>query len=581
MEARRQGGFASWWREWEAWALMALVLGVYFSRLTTQPIAGEESRWASAAAEMLRSGDWIVLRQQGQVFPERPPMTSWGMALVGLFRGGVDEVAVRLPSALAVLATTLLVYWYGRHFLSRLAALTAAAAFATGGQVLQLARTGESEAVFTFFLAASLLVWHGGYLRGWPRWQTWLAAYSLAALAALVKGPQAPVYLATATVAYLLLERRFRELFSWSHLTGLAGFAVLIAAWQIPYYLATDWVSVRDTWFGLASDRFYWRQLGEHMVSYPLETFACLLPWSPLCAALLLRPVREAFFRLNPATKFLLVAVAVTYPTVWLATGARGRYYMPLYPCLTLLLGWIVDCSASAEQNAPAWRPWRNFLLSGGVAMLAGAAVLAAAPFVPQAQAFAQSTGWTIALVALAVMGSAVLLLNRRLPPSFGPQWAVLSIAAVVGGIYTGAVVNVQTAQWTNVKTEVESVRSRLPEGVPLVSFGAINHRFAYHFGEHIEQFNWPLAATDIPDSVEYFCFTNTPGDTAERRVENPGRYHRIVPGHLPLDWELVAIASCERRRIENPQELVIVGRIRKPRVAQQTSTALPSLLRR
>ena len=36
----------------------------------------------------------------GQVFPERPPLNSWAMAALGMLRGKVDLVAIRLPSAL-------------------------------------------------------------------------------------------------------------------------------------------------------------------------------------------------------------------------------------------------------------------------------------------------------------------------------------------------------------------------------------------------------------------------------------------------------------------------------------------------
>ena len=54
-----------WWREWEVAALALLVLATYFTRLTAVPVCGEESRWATAAREMIASGDWIVPRQQG------------------------------------------------------------------------------------------------------------------------------------------------------------------------------------------------------------------------------------------------------------------------------------------------------------------------------------------------------------------------------------------------------------------------------------------------------------------------------------------------------------------------------------
>src|SRR5215204_6110491 len=98
------------WSEAAALALIVLAIEIsYTARLGLQPLVGEETRWGSGAREMLRTGDWVVPRQQGQVFPERPPMTMWLMAIGGYLRGDVDPIAVRLPSVIAIVLTSLLV----------------------------------------------------------------------------------------------------------------------------------------------------------------------------------------------------------------------------------------------------------------------------------------------------------------------------------------------------------------------------------------------------------------------------------------------------------------------------------------
>src|SRR3989304_4188384 len=88
------------WFDVGAVALVAVfVATIYGARLGRLPIVGEESRWATGAREMLSTGDWIVPRQQGQVFPERPPMTMWAIAVAGRLRGGVGPLPVRLARA--------------------------------------------------------------------------------------------------------------------------------------------------------------------------------------------------------------------------------------------------------------------------------------------------------------------------------------------------------------------------------------------------------------------------------------------------------------------------------------------------
>ena len=174
------------WREPAFYLLAIIVAVIYFSRIAALPIVGEEARWARGAAQMLETGDWIVLRQQGQVFPERPPLTCWSMALAALAWGDLDPVAIRLPSVIAIVLTSLVIYGYARSFLSSTGALVGGLAYATFGQVLQIGRHGESEALFTLLLGGAILVWHVGYLRSRTQLGTWAAAYSLAALAAFV-----------------------------------------------------------------------------------------------------------------------------------------------------------------------------------------------------------------------------------------------------------------------------------------------------------------------------------------------------------------------------------------------------------
>ena len=54
-------------------ALLLFTGLTYCWTIANVPLRGEESRWACGARWMLASGDWIVPRQQGTVFPERPP----------------------------------------------------------------------------------------------------------------------------------------------------------------------------------------------------------------------------------------------------------------------------------------------------------------------------------------------------------------------------------------------------------------------------------------------------------------------------------------------------------------------------
>lgn len=201
------------------------------------------------------------------------------------------------------------------------------------GEVLQMGRLGETDAVFTFFLAASLLAWHAGFIAFGRHWLPWAAGYGLAALATLTKGPQAPVYFVATVTVWLAMQRRWSDLFCVPHLIGIAGYAIIVGAWLVPFAVQHDWTSVRQILLGDSTFRF--RELTllkflDHAATYPLETIGCTSPWSLALLALLSRGVRRHIWNSSGPAKFLLVALAVTYPTCWLTPGGLSRYYLPL-----------------------------------------------------------------------------------------------------------------------------------------------------------------------------------------------------------------------------------------------------------
>src|SRR5262249_432081 len=143
------------------------------------------------------------------------------------------EWAVRFPSLLATLLTTLMIYGYSRIGLSRHGALAAAVVFATFADMFAMGRQAETEALFILLLSGSLLVWHWGFLRRWPDFATYACGYGLMALAMLTKGIQAPTYFVGSIFAYLVLTGQWRRLFCRGHLLGALAGAAILLAWVI------------------------------------------------------------------------------------------------------------------------------------------------------------------------------------------------------------------------------------------------------------------------------------------------------------------------------------------------------------
>lgn len=553
-----------WCLDWEVAALVLVVLVAYFARPTALPVSGEESRWATVAREMIATGDFVVPRQQGTLFPERPPLGSWAMALVGLVRGNVDLLAIRLPSALATLALVLLIYAYARQWMSRVGSFASAAIYATFGQVLELGRLGESEALFTLFAGGALLVWHAGYLGGRSRAATWTSGYALAALGALVKGPQAPVYFIGACGVYLILRRDWRWLFCAGHALGLSVFAAIVGAWLVPFAISNA-DALADVWTGLAGDRFAAPGLAKHLATYPIETFVCLLPWSPLLTAFLLPGVRKRIWRTRGEMKFLLVALAVTYPSVWLAAGARGRYYMPLYPCLAVLMGLVVEQCVAETATLLDRLFWRRYLRVLALVALGAGAATAVASFWPDGPLgeAAQPKAFLLVWLPVALVAAALLVWASLNEGPLRPQIGILASVGLLAFASVGPMTNARLRGANDLDPAVARLHEQLA-GAELVSLGRVYHRFAYSYGVPIPQVAWPRESDELPAEVTYFCFDRRPGDTPQARATSDGRLSTTTPGTLPFEWEEVARIECDPRHRAVHDRTVIVGRVRR-----------------
>ena len=536
-----------WWLELELLLLVALVVAAYFSRMTMLTVRGEESRRGLIAREMLTTGDWIVPRCQGIPLFSRPPLQNWLIATVAAIRGDVDLVALRLPSDCAILLTVILIYGYGRAFLTRLGALTAGAAYASMGQVLELGRTGETDALFALFVSGSLLAWHFCQTRGASPYKTWCLGYLLTALATLTKGPQAPVYFAGAIAVYLLLTRQWRFALSWAHAAGIGVFALIYSAWQVPFLLRMGLEGAGKMYVNDVGHRFLgadWPLFFEHLAEYPFEILICVLPWSGLLIVWCNRAFRRTQGQARPPALFLATCLAVALPTVWLPPDSRPRYLMCLFPCLALLVGIAADRVARTRSSAD-WRiVWPIFVRCAALAMV-GTAVFVLVISLGDFNTWLKQTPATAILYALAGLVIAALAwwspgaqtaLRRRL--------AVLAIAGFVVMSYDTVVINAFQGTTVDTAGAIAEVKRHLPPGAELVSIEQTHHMFVYLYHEDVPAISFPKTPEEAED-VEYFCFDA----------------HRTKAEDLPFKWEPIGEVNCDRHNLPFVRWRVVVAR--------------------
>jgi hypothetical protein len=281
-----------------------------------------------------------------------------------------------------------------------------------------------------------------------------------------------------------------------------------------------------------------------------------LLPWSLPLLYLTNRRFWRSLSDVRPWILFSLLAIGICFPSVWLASGAKGRYFMPLFPCFAVLTGVVVErCWRLNPAEAPR-RAWNQFLAAIAVLAVTAGLCIVAAPWIPFGRlAHVAQPPLTAALFGLSALAAAWCLLAAR--REGGERLAVASLTALallLACTSVGVATNIRAAQSEDTEGAVARLKQQLPPGARLVSLGQVSHVFAYHYGGLIPSAPWPTYTQPLVPGVEYFCFNQLHDESFE----------------FPFAWEPVAVISLDRVHKAVPERTVVVGRrLERPQLAE------------
>jgi 4-amino-4-deoxy-L-arabinose transferase-like glycosyltransferase len=377
-------------RVWPAILILCALWGcVYGPGLFHPPLFDDaDASHAEAGREMLLRGDWVTLHQNGIRYLEKAPLPYWGMAAAfEVF--GVAAWTARLTLHLSVLALALLLYQFGRRF------LTPEAGFWAG--VVFLSSIGPY--LFTRILIPDVTVglWIGlglyFFLDGWQSEKpSLLSCWGLAAtigLNVLTKGLIGVVFPCAIIFVFLLLARDLRHLLKLRLFSSTIVFLLVAAPWHILAALRNPPAGAAKgfLWFYFVNEQIL-RYLGKrYPVDYgtvPIVLFYGLLllwflPWSAFfpqaLAQVRLRLPRIAGVRGSTDAVLLLLFCWAAVILLFFSFSTRQEYYLaPALPALALLLGYWLGRESEAQIGSPIARAGR---LSATVLLLLGLLIAA------------------------------------------------------------------------------------------------------------------------------------------------------------------------------------------------------------
>lgn len=309
------------------------------------PWPADEPRFALIAKDMVESGDWLIPRVGGVLYPDKPPLFFWFVAAVYAITGSLS-IAFLTPTFIAGLAVLWLVHDLARRLWDRQAALwTAAALLATVQFPLQM-KSGQIDGFLCLWTTLGLYGLCRHLLLG-PDWRWYGIAGFASGLGVITKGVGFLPFLLV--VPWLAAQRARWPLPVISGggrwLLAPAAFAAAVALWLVPMLLATsgsaDLLQYRNDILFRQTVTRYSDAWGHIKPFWYLFTNA--VPWLWLPLTLLLPWLVPAWSRdlkqRSVATLLLGAWILLVLLFFSLSDGKRGVYIFPAAPALALLAG--------------------------------------------------------------------------------------------------------------------------------------------------------------------------------------------------------------------------------------------------
>ena len=309
---------------------------IFFWGLGSIPLLSfNEARRAVPIREMITSGDWLVPTLDGQLYITKPPLFYWLAALPALLFNSTSEWIVRLPSAIAALATAWLLALSMRRHFGREAALFTVLVLITSAGYTMFARRSEIEMLLTACCFGSVLAaFEFMFSNADRRWLN--AAFVFLALALLAKGPVALLFYVPVLLVFWLLYREPKALVCLMHWRGWL-LALLIA---LPWYLLVSQHLGWDIWHRVIATDIAGKVSDarpDPFYQYPVWLLGDFLPWIVLALATLRASLPK--WQAAPKRAYFVIAALLPLLIFSLIASKHAKYLLPAYPAWAAVLG--------------------------------------------------------------------------------------------------------------------------------------------------------------------------------------------------------------------------------------------------
>ena len=386
----------------------------------------DEARFARTSVEMLRGGDLVVPRFEGEARLHKPPLVHWIQAAV-FHLAGTGELAARAHSIVASVGSLLLVGFIARRRFGEEAGAWAAAILGTMPLFLVAGRLGTTDALLAVHVLAvvalDLAAPRGGTTRT-------LAVGGLLGLGFMVKGPVGTLLpllllLAGRTAAGLEVLPTLTGLFR-----GLAAWCAVVLPWSLALVRRVGVDAAVAVVRGEALERYFGGTVHIEPAWYYLPVAAvAVFPWTGPLVVGLGRVIAERRDESSRTAVWCAAGLVAGLAFFSLGKGKLPTYLLPLLPFAALVVTWELGRELAAPERRTAGPALVAGTL-GATAALLGAAALRWLDGPPRTAAWIGAVA--LALGALAAGHGTVLRRPRQVYAAAAAASATFLFTCVV-----------------------------------------------------------------------------------------------------------------------------------------------------
>ncbi|MDO8432950.1 MAG: glycosyltransferase family 39 protein [Candidatus Binatus sp.] len=336
-----------------------LIVGValYLVNLGGYPLYTKgEPREAVTVFNIVHGGGVILPQRAGIEVPSKPLLMHWLAALASFVAGGVNEFAVRLPSAALAIAGVIVCYLYVRRLFDDIVALLAALMMATTFQYLQAATGARVDMTLTFFMEVAFFEFIL-FAEGLTTRTTLM--YVALALAVLTKGPIGLMLPALVAFIWIALERRWSLITQMNLIRGAIIVLAIAGSWYVaalieggPAFFRKQILS--ENLLRLAGGQDFHEGHIHRFYYTELALLAGFMPWTILLPIVAIQATWQPR-AVDSRLRYMMVWFAAVLVFYNIPQSKRGVYLLCMYPAFATLIALYLRDAIAHRELSERW----------------------------------------------------------------------------------------------------------------------------------------------------------------------------------------------------------------------------------